>query len=182
MPIEPRDVEILGRRPHREADGGAPQEQVERRSARPRPPPIEISRLTPMEMLADIDASSVSSAGSGTICGRVEMKSWKASCSSTATAKLVSSIVAPLAPPHRAEGHPLQDAPRSPSRRAMANGAARPKGRPASAREDQRVAGQRHQRAMGEVDQAEDREDDGEAERQQGIGAAEAERVARSAR
>ena len=39
----------------------------------------------------------VSSAGSGTICGRVEMKSWNASCSSTATAKLVSSMVAPLA-------------------------------------------------------------------------------------
>ena len=57
----------------------------------------EMTRLTPMAMPAT-SSVAVSMAGSGTICGRVEMKSWKASCSSTATAKLVSSMVAPLAP------------------------------------------------------------------------------------
>ena len=44
-----------------------------------------------------MSTASVSNPGSGTTCGRVEMKIWKASCSSTATAKLVSSIVAALA-------------------------------------------------------------------------------------
>ena len=119
----------------------------------------------------------VSSAGSGTICGRVEMKSWNASCSSTATAKLVSSMVAPLAPPHRPERHQLQQhrARHRHDRRRTAPPA--PNGSPSDAREDQRIAGERHQRAMGEIDHAEDREDDGQAERQQRIGAAEAERV-----
>ena len=123
----------------------------------------------------------VSSAGSGTICGRVEMKSWNASCSSTATAKLVSSMVAPLAPPHRPERDPLQEH-RAHHDDDDGDGRRDAEGQAGDGREDQHIAGQRHQRAMGEVDHAEDREDDGEAERQQRVGAAEAERVARSAR
>jgi hypothetical protein len=78
--------------------------------------------------------------------------------------------------PHRPERHQLQHH-RAPHREDDGNWSRDAERQARDAREHQRVAGQRHERTVGEIDHAENREDDGEAERQQRVGAAEAERI-----
>ena len=60
----------------------------------------------------------------------------------------------------------------------MASGRRDEEGQAEPGGEDQDIAGQGHQRAMGEIDEAEDRVDDRQPEGEQGVDAAEAQRIA----
>jgi hypothetical protein len=132
---------------------------------------MEISRLAPME-ISDIDAVS-QQCRQGHDLGprRDESFPIQQHCHGEA-----GEHGGPAGPAHGAKGQALQDDRACHGHQHRDRRGDR-EGQAGRTQEDQGIARQGHQRAMGEIDHAQDREDDGEAQGQQGVGAPQAEGV-----